>query len=50
MNRKKEHALLDDRLAFRICAAVVAELEQEIFRPVPFKQQIVGSNPLSRSI
>jgi len=50
MNLKREHALLDDRLVSRICVAVVAKLEQEIFRPVPSKQGVAGLNPVSRSI
>ena len=49
MSVKKEHALLNDRLVSRICAAVVAKLEQDFFSPVPSKQGVAGSNPVSRS-
>lgn len=45
MSRKKERALLNDRLVSRICAAVVEKLEQDFFSSVPSKQRVVGSNP-----
>ena len=49
MTQKRDHALLNDRLVSRICAAVVAKLEQDFFQSVPSKQGVAGSNPVSRS-
>jgi len=48
--KKTESAYLKQEMIDRICAALVAKLEERFSPTMTSKQAVAGSNPVSRSI